>query len=361
MNNHRCKSQKSLITIRKWLVESGDGPSTTICIPSSRIKHDIQQKSCLNKIIKRKRFNNQKYYSNTTSFIDWFYEFVKKIFLIYDERKSKYDEQIYHPTIDDTTISTITCSTCQLKNIDPYINTIQSTLKSSKNNLVLHSQTNTKIMVTTATSSSNLNIPQSIILHSSKSTQTQAHHNEQHSTVYPLYCFSVKDGQILPLMLSSFSSSNDIPKLKEVTSSFPICINNETSEYCNPLIDSSISPLTTDIYSHSSYRPTIASITSSNSNTISLKTTQNPMKDNILSKIHRPSSSLHDTRICHFDKRNCLIECCHSSNIEKKYPSNFYRCSSTNTNTPEVVFAESTCQLIKQAWLSSISDQQVKF
>ncbi|CAF1121618.1 unnamed protein product [Rotaria sp. Silwood1] len=212
-------------------------------------------------------------------------------------------------------------------------------------------------MVTIATSSSNLNItPQPTIVHSSKSTQTEANPNKQHSTVYPLYCFSIKDGQILPLMLSSFSSSKTIPIIKEVPSSFSFCINNEKAEYCNPPVDSPIATLTADIHTHSSHRPIIASITSSNSNTISLKTTQNPMKDDILSKIHRPSLSLHDTRICHFDKRNCLIECYHSSHAEK-HPSSFYRSSSTNANAPEVVFAESTCQLIKQAWLSSISDQ----
>ncbi|CAF2322049.1 unnamed protein product [Rotaria sp. Silwood2] len=214
-------------------------------------------------------------------------------------------------------------------------------------------------MVTTDTSNSNLNTSQSIIFHSSKSTQTQTNHNKQHSTTYPLYCFSVKDGQILPLIFSSLSSSKAIPIMKKVNSLFSLCINNEKSEYCHPPVNSSIPPLTADIYSRSSYRPTIASIKSSNSNTISLKTTQNLMKDDILSKIHRPSSSLHDTRICHFDKRNCLIECCHSSNI-KMYPSSFYRSSSTNTNASEVIFAESTCQLIKQAWLSSISDQHVK-
>jgi hypothetical protein len=105
----------------------------------------------------------------------------------------------------------------------------------------------------------------------------------------------------------------------------------------------------TDIHSYSSYQPTIASIPSSHSNIISLQTTQNFLEDQILSKTSRPSSSLHDTRICHFDKRNCLIECYHSSNC--------HRSSSKNTDTPEIIFAESTCQLIKQAWLSATPDQ----
>ena len=76
MNNHRCKSQKSLITIRRWLSEAGDGPS---------------------KIIKRKKLNYQKYHSKTTSIIDWFYEFIKNIFTVYDDRN----------------LSIRTCSSCQ--------------------------------------------------------------------------------------------------------------------------------------------------------------------------------------------------------------------------------------------------------
>jgi len=55
------------------------------------------------------------------------------------------------------------------------------------------------------------------------------------------------------------------------------------------------------------------------------------------------------------------MECYHSLNTEKRYPSNCHRSSSTNTDTPEIVFAESTCQLIKQAWLSSTTDQQTNF
>jgi hypothetical protein len=205
-------------------------------------------------------------------------------------------------------------------------------------------------MVTTATSSSNLNISQSIILHSSKSTQTQANHNEQRSIVYPLYCFSVKDAQVLPLMLSSLPSSANIPIGKAVTSSLtPLCINKQ-----NPF-DSTVLPLTTDNHSHFSHHPTIASMISSNSNITSLQTTQNILEDDVLSKIHHSSSSLRDTRICHFDKHNCLIECYHSSNPGNKHRSNFLHSSNTKTHASDIVFAESTCQLIKQAWLSSTS------
>jgi hypothetical protein len=114
MNNHRCISQKSLITVRKWLLEAGDGPSTSFCIPSSKLNHNIQKKSHLNKIIKRKRPNNQIYHSKTTSIIDWFYEFIKEIFTVYDQTQLKSDD-----VIDDTT----TCSTCQFDNVDPNIKT----------------------------------------------------------------------------------------------------------------------------------------------------------------------------------------------------------------------------------------------
>jgi hypothetical protein len=123
MNNHRRRSQKSLITIRKWLLEAGDGPSSSIYVPSSKFDHNVKQKSYLNKIIKRKRFNNQKFYSKSTSIIDWFYEYIKKIFTVYDENPLKSNEQIHDPTIDETTLSIMTCSTCQLKNVDAHIST----------------------------------------------------------------------------------------------------------------------------------------------------------------------------------------------------------------------------------------------
>ncbi len=206
---------------------------------------------------------------------------------------------------------------------------IQSTLKSNQINSILPSKNPPELMITTATSNSNLNIPsQSIVLHSSKSTQTQANQNKQPSRIYPLYCFSVADGQIFPVILSSPSSS--------------FSTNNKKSKYYK-FAALPIPSVTSDLHSHFSSHPTIGSITRSDSNTISLQTTQNLIEDDLLSKIHRPSSSFHDTR-------NCLIECYH--------PSNFRRCSSsTNTNAPEIVFAESTCHLIKQAWLTSTPDQ----
>jgi hypothetical protein len=184
-------------------------------------------------------------------------------------------------------------------------------------------------MITTATSNSNLNIPsQSIVLHSSKSTQTQPNQNEQLSRIYPIYSFSVADGQILPMILSSPSSS--------------FSTNNKKLEYYK-FAALPISSVPSDLHSHFSSHSTIGSITRSDSNTISLQTTQNLTEDDLLSKIHCPSSPFHDTR-------NCLIECYH--------PSNFRRCSSnTNTNAPEIVFAESTCHLIKQAWLTTTPDQ----
>ncbi|CAF4347579.1 unnamed protein product, partial [Rotaria magnacalcarata] len=49
----------------------------------------------------------------------------------------------------------------------------------------------------------------------------------------------------------------------------------------------------------------------SNSNTISLKTTQNVLKHDISTKIDRQSSSLQLICMYHFDKRNYLIEYCH--------------------------------------------------
>jgi hypothetical protein len=122
IDNHRCRSERSLMTIRKWLLEAGDGPSTSVHIPSSRFDHISHHNSCFNKIIKRKR---QKYYAKKTSIIDWFCEFIKKIFTVYDENQLKCDKKIHHYPIDDTSVSMITCSTCQFENIDllykPYI------------------------------------------------------------------------------------------------------------------------------------------------------------------------------------------------------------------------------------------------
>lgn len=81
----------------------------------------------------------------------------------------------------------------------------------------LHSKIIPKIMVTTATSSPNFNISQPTILHSSKSIQTQSNHNEQYISVYPLYCFLIKDEQELPIQLLLPSS--------------PLCISNKKSKY----------------------------------------------------------------------------------------------------------------------------------
>jgi len=116
MNNHRCRSQKSLITIRKWLLEAGDGLSTSIYVPSSSFDDNGKRKSYSNKIIKRKKFNNKKFYFKTTSILDWFYQFIKKVF-------TTYDENLHNPVIDDTTRSIMTCSTCQLENVDAHIQT----------------------------------------------------------------------------------------------------------------------------------------------------------------------------------------------------------------------------------------------
>ncbi len=82
-------------------------------------------------------------------------------------------------------------------------------------------------MVTAATSSSNLNISPSIILRSSKSTQTEANQ----STIYPLYCFRNKHSQIL--------SPTVIPVVKEIissSSSSSLCINKEKLKSCSKII-----------------------------------------------------------------------------------------------------------------------------
>jgi hypothetical protein len=129
MNIHRCKSEKSLITVQKWLLEAGDCPSTSFCVRSSKLDNNIQQKLGLNKINKRKRVTRHKYNSKTTSIIDWFYEFIKSIFTIYDENHLKCNEQIYHQEIDDAHMSVKTYSTYPLENLisqlDKYIQFFQ--------------------------------------------------------------------------------------------------------------------------------------------------------------------------------------------------------------------------------------------
>ena len=89
---------------------------------------------------------------------------------------------------------------------------------------------------------------------------------------------------------------------------------------------------TTDLHSYPSYQPTIASIPSSHSNTISLQTTE------IFRENH---------------KRPMIY---HASNTEKSYPSVVRQHFSETQHAPEIIFAKSTCQLIKQAWSSSPTD-----
>lgn len=91
--------------------------------------------------------------------------------------------------------------------------------------------TNPKIMVTTATSSCNLKSSQPIILYSSKSIQTQTNSNEIYTTVHPFYCFSVKDGQVLPIILSSPSSSKIISIDKEITCSLSPFFNRDKVKF----------------------------------------------------------------------------------------------------------------------------------
>ena len=79
MNNHRCLSQKSLITIRKWLLEGSDSLSPRFD------HHHERSKSHMNKIVKRKRFHPKKFDSKPRSIISWFYEFIKHIFTVYDK------------------------------------------------------------------------------------------------------------------------------------------------------------------------------------------------------------------------------------------------------------------------------------
>ena len=52
------------------------------------------------------------------------------------------------------------------------------------------------------------------------------------------------------------------------------------------------------------------------------------------------SKSIYQTKIYHFDRRNCLIECQHLSSDE-------------NIHRPENIFARTTSQLIKQSWNST--------
>jgi hypothetical protein len=107
-----------LIAVRKWLlVEGDDSLSTTICIPSSRFNHRRKSKLHLNKIIKRKRFNHQKSYSKTTSIMNWFYQFIKHIFIVYDK------SPLHDRTTNDTTQSIMTCATCQFEHVHARINT----------------------------------------------------------------------------------------------------------------------------------------------------------------------------------------------------------------------------------------------
>ena len=117
MNNHRCLRQKSLISVRKWLFEGGDALSTSICIPSSRFDQNSKLKANLKKANKRKRLNHQKHLSQTRSIIDWFYQFIKNIFTVYEENP------IHHDETNDTIRSTVTYSTSQSEHLSARVST----------------------------------------------------------------------------------------------------------------------------------------------------------------------------------------------------------------------------------------------
>jgi hypothetical protein len=117
MNNHQCQSQKSLITVRKWLLEGDDSLSPSICSPSSGFDHHEKSKSHMKKIVKRKKINQKKYDSKPKSIINWFYEFIKHIFTVYDE------SSLNDRTTNNTTRSIMTCSTCQFEHDYGRINT----------------------------------------------------------------------------------------------------------------------------------------------------------------------------------------------------------------------------------------------
>ena len=239
MNNHRCLSQKSLLTVRKWLFEGGDTLST------SRFNQNSKSKANLKKTMKRKRLDHQKDLSQTTSIIDWFYQFIKNIFTVYEENP------IHHDKTDHTIRSIMTDSTGQSEHLNARISTyiyrvivlvvvqidsyeIEPKLKWDQYHSVFQPKVNSKIMVTTAASSSNLNTSQSIVRCSSKFTQTRVHDQARQSKTYPLYCFSVKDGQILPLQFSSALSATVIPLVKKFiscSSSSPVCMDKENSAF----------------------------------------------------------------------------------------------------------------------------------
>ena len=130
----------------------------------------------------------------------------------------------------------------------------------------------------------------------SKATQTQ-----------PIYCFSLKDGQAL----SSIRCST-IPTKEETTS------------ISSSLVD----------------RPSCPGVLI---DIPSLVISSSPSIDQ--SGYFKHTSSL--TRTYHFDQRNCLLECRHSSSDEQQTTER------SSCHAPEVIFAQSTCQLIKQAWSPS--------
>ena len=335
MNNHRCTSEKSLVTVRKWLLQSGDGLSTIIHTTPSKLDHNVKQKPYLNKVIKRKRSNSQKCYPKTTSLINWLYEFIKNVFTVYDESPLKSEDQF----INDTNASVMTCSTCQLDNADTQMN-VYSSFQNNSPQSDLDSKINSNKVVTIPASSKSFN----------NSKSTQANYSKDQSSVYPLYCFSVKDGQIVPLTFSSPTSTTIIPMVKEIISSSPLSIHKKMLTNCDktiqktflqstdPPLDLPLPLLTKDIHSYGSHR-----------STVSLQTTQNHIDSHTMSKDHYPASSLNDQHD---------IKCDLPVHAENNFLFNARLSSTTNTNNPDIVFAKSTCQLIKQAWLSSKTDQQ---
>ena len=76
-----------------------------------------------------------------------------------------------------------------------------------------------------------LNRSPSIVVHTSKSTQTRWDRQERDGSVYPFYCLSVKDGQLVPLFVSPSRSAASVQRLMPPSSSSPSSIDDRTSEY----------------------------------------------------------------------------------------------------------------------------------
>lgn len=236
---------------------AGDYAPSTFCISYSKWRNKVEKVRCSKKSMRKSVVEQLKKSSHSQSILHWFYEFFKEIFHIHSQIDVSTSSEGPADLVKDDEVdcSITSCTQCQMNEVEPKIDqNIRSVMKSNEFHLHLN-QLEPKLTVDSA---------------QSKSTQTQLDSPVVSSNVHPLYCFSMKEGRLLPIVVSSLPS------------------DMQRASSCHPY--------------HRALSHSPSSVSAAKS-----------------------SPSIH-----------CL--------------------SVVPSDPPEVIFAESTCQLIKQAWSSTASN-----